>query len=109
MLHTATEIAFAADGALVLDPSNPVTADRLAEHEARETIIQVLAGMGVQKPQVRIAGVDKGPVKSDSAPPKPAAATAKPEPADDRTIGEIFKDEPMLQKALDMFDGEVLP
>ena len=44
------------------------------------------------------------------AKPKPKVA-AKPEkePTDDRTMGEVFKDEPMLQKALDMFDGEVLP
>ncbi len=115
MLHTATGIAFTADGAIVLDPSNPVTAERLAESEAREKIIQVLVEMGIQKPRVRISGVDKGPDKSESEPgsPEPAGeakpAAAEPETTDGRTMGEIFKDEPMLQKALDMFDGEVLP
>jgi hypothetical protein len=30
-------------------------------------------------------------------------------PPDTRTVGQIFKDEPILQKALDIFDGEMLP
>ena len=29
--------------------------------------------------------------------------------SDTRTMGQLFQDEPMLQKALDMFDGEVIP
>jgi hypothetical protein len=34
----------------------------------------------------------------------------KPDTEEDtRSMGQLFKDEPMLQKALDMFDGEVLP
>ncbi len=43
--------------------------------------------------------------------PPPAVAPPPPEPPaeDNRTMGELFKQEPMLQKALDMFDGEVLP
>jgi DNA polymerase-3 subunit gamma/tau len=44
-----------------------------------------------------------------SARPKPRAK-ADDKPADDtRSMGQIFKEEPLLQKALDMFDGEVLP
>jgi DNA polymerase-3 subunit gamma/tau len=38
----------------------------------------------------------------DAAPPEVA-------PPDTRSVGQIFKDEPMLQKALDIFDGEMLP
>jgi DNA polymerase III subunit gamma/tau len=42
----------------------------------------------------------------------PATVTSPPPPPaveDKRTMGQLFQDEPMLQKALDMFDGEVIP
>jgi hypothetical protein len=45
-----------------------------------------------------------------SSPPDSKEPAPAPEPNHDtRTMGQMFKDEPMLQKALDMFDGEVLP
>jgi hypothetical protein len=56
------------------------------------------------------------PAAKESAPPateEPVTPAAKPEPPpaakDTRSMGQLFNDEPMLQKALDMFDGEVLP
>jgi DNA polymerase III subunit gamma/tau len=38
--------------------------------------------------------------------PEPRASAVD---SDTRTMGQLFQDEPMLQKALDMFDGEVIP
>jgi hypothetical protein len=43
------------------------------------------------------------------ATPRAQSATGPPAGPDTRSMGQIFKDEPILQKALDMFDGEVLP
>jgi hypothetical protein len=39
---------------------------------------------------------------------EPLAAT-EPASGDRRSMGEIFRDEPMIQRVLDMFEGEVLP
>ena len=53
------------------------------------------------------------PEAAGAEPAPPAAEGKKPRAKraaeDTRTMGQIFKDEPMLQKALDMFDGEILP
>ncbi len=121
----------------------------LRDSETQTLFREILGGLGVKTPEVRIEGaskpaapkpVEKAAAKAapkaepkaepkaaakaaPKAEPKPASATkaAKEPPApeekpaptpaakDTRSMGQLFNDEPMLQKALDMFDGEVLP
>ena len=45
----------------------------------------------------------------DASPPDGPSPRATATDTDMRTMGQLFQDEPMLQKALDMFDGEVIP
>jgi DNA polymerase-3 subunit gamma/tau len=144
VVQTVESMSFAADGSLVLCPSNAVMAERLVESETQELLENVLLGMGIQKPRVILKSAEKAPetepaaldprTKDEESPPeerrterpkqqeatkaapppeavesKESAPKAKGGPEDGRTMGQIFNDEPMLQKALDMFDGEVLP
>ena len=134
-LNATTFAGTDTDGALLVQPGSGagLLAQVLRDPETEELFRELLNGLGVKKPQVRIAGASKpAPAKAPeakaaAAPPaeaKPAKAEAKPAPPeekpapeeppaqaekDTRTMGQLFKDEPMLQKALDMFDGEVLP
>ena len=52
---------------------------------------------------------EEAPDPPPSSPSKEVKAKKEAPEKDERSMGQLFRDEPMLQKALDMFDGEVLP
>jgi DNA polymerase-3 subunit gamma/tau len=123
---------------LCADPPNPLLAQCLAEPEAHQLVKETLFQLGAGVPEVILQGTGPFPAGADPgfvldadasgdvagaagmsppaapgprAPDPSATEAAAPEvlPPDTRSVGQIFKDEPMLQKALDIFDGEVLP
>ena len=67
--------------------------EALADRESQALLMKLFAETGRRIVSVRLEGEPGG------------AAPA----GDTRSMGEIFKDEPMIQKAMDLFAGEVLP
>jgi DNA polymerase-3 subunit gamma/tau len=91
---TAAADAAPAGGAGVVEPT-PASG-------GAEEATPASAGAETEGP-AEAGGEEAGPA------PEPAKPRAKKRADDTRSMGQLFKEEPMLQKALDMFDGEVLP
>jgi hypothetical protein len=128
-LSQAAAISLDTASALVLGPSQAglrgLLAACLAEAETQSFLRDFVTAQGLPKLQVVLQGEtleSPAPAKTGASRPKsavspepgPPQALAAPAPApsvekDTRTMGQLFQDEPMLQKALDMFDGEVIP
>jgi hypothetical protein len=143
-MHSTEFVGADADGALRVKAGSGagLLTQVLRDPETQSLFREILSGLGVKTPEVRIEGAAKPvaakpvekpaapkpvekpaapkaaskPAAKESAPPateEPVTPAAKPEPPpaakDTRSMGQLFNDEPMLQKALDMFDGEVLP
>jgi len=122
MLQGATAVDITAQGHLVVRPAatpgaGTLLAAKLADGEIQGFLTGILKGLGLSGGRVVLEGSgDAGgaaatPPAATAAEPaagEPPRLQAKPE-EDTRSMGQIFKDEPLLQKALDMFDGEVLP
>jgi len=123
-LHFASPVGRDADGSLLLRSENQLVAPMLVDPAVQDLLGEILSPLGVPEGRVRLArDEDADPAPAPGAPeegtnPSSAGKTAAPGSAspagtsgqaDTRTMGELFKEEPLLQKALDMFDGEVLP
>ena len=125
-LDTAKAVGFAGDGSLRLSTTNPLAKQCLKEPGTITLLTAVLTRLGAKNPRVTLGSATDSDVSAGEAKPGPAEEekrkTAGPEhpggsnkvphqegEPDTRSMGQLFKDEPMLQKALDMFDGEVLP
>ena len=122
-LAQAVPLTFAPGSLLVLGPVQPnlrgLLQSCLQESETQAFLNEFSQGQGM--PKLRVV-LHEEPVL-DTRSDKPAAARSKGAPraetkaverpmsleSDVRTMGQLFQDEPMLQKALDMFDGEVIP
>jgi len=137
IFQTAKAVGIAEDGSLILHPMSPIVRERLAEPRTEALLSEALSTLGMKRPRVVLEGEERSarsarppvqqPEKAEEKPQDRAETKAEPkaEPKaesktdeeakeneaseDTRSMGQIFKDEPMLQKALDMFDGEVLP
>jgi hypothetical protein len=66
----------------------------------KTTLIQDSAAPGKTDAAARALPAEKA---------EPAAKVEEGGQPDTRSVGQLFKEEPLLQKALDMFDGEVIP
>jgi DNA polymerase-3 subunit gamma/tau len=111
-LATAVCLGFTEDGALLVRPPTPrdLFDERLADAETRHLVQEALERAGVGGGKLAVEGSESARARASAASRDRAETPAIPAPADDRrTVGELFRDEPMLQKALDIFDGEVLP
>jgi hypothetical protein len=135
-LQFATPAGRGTDGSLLVRSGNQLVGPMLADPVTQELLARLLSSFGFATPRVRLEGEAPAPpvppeAKARKAAPtegsrpaegeataaaesgaEPAGKPAAPPPEaapDTRTMGELFKDEPLLQKALDMFDGEVLP
>ena len=128
-LSQAAAISLDAGSALVLGPSQPglrgLLAACLAEAETQSFLKDFVAAQGLPKLRVVLQGeplestvpANAGSSRTKAiprpeSPPSETHALAAPASTaekDTRTMGQLFQDEPMLQKALDMFDGEVIP
>jgi hypothetical protein len=88
-------------------------AQALVAPETQAMLIKILEKLGQAVPRVAMEGevaMAEKPPEGEAKPPKiKAKRDDQPPVSDDRSMGQLFKDEPLLQKALDMFDGEVLP
>jgi len=112
---TLTDVAavgFAPDGALLLRPKkeNPLIGEMLGDRVKRALLHDALTGAGMKSPEVRLEGqaAPKNAPRAKKAASKPEPDAEAP-PEDTRSMGQVFKDEPGLQKVIDLFDGEVLP
>lgn len=89
------------------------TAPKPAEKPAAAKATPKAASAAPQKAAPKPAPETKETKEAAPAAEEPPAPAEKPAPPpaakDTRSMGQLFNDEPMLQKALDMFDGEVLP
>ncbi len=109
-----------------------ILAHALDEEDARNLLGEILAAAGAasstvwmegRAPRAAAKAAAEADAKAATAPDEPPggegdarepaperSAPASPAPDQDaRSMGQLFKDEPMLQKAIDLFDGEVLP
>jgi DNA polymerase-3 subunit gamma/tau len=101
-----------APGELVLRVESDFVKQSLRDPETIRILSEALTEGGMPH-RVTLEG-EHQPASRGTAPspaPRPAEAEPRTEPPlrTEKSVGQIFKDEPMLQKALDMFDGEVLP
>jgi len=123
-LHFANPVGRDADGSLLLRSENQLVAPMLADPAVLDLLGEILSPLGVPEGRVRLArdeDADPAPApdaSEEGTKPSPGGKAAAPGSAspsgtsgqaDTRSMGELFKEEPLLQKALDMFDGEVLP
>ncbi len=127
--HAAVATAITPAGALAVrsDSGGHLVEQALDEPACQELLAELLAELGAPAKRVGLEGRLESKVEAagdsaaeSSTPQGEAQASAGPKPkgkprarkdqvSDDRSMGQLFKEEPMLQKALDMFDGEVLP
>ena len=93
-LHDVPAIGFGERGEIMLQPDRQhvLQTEALRDREVRGRLEALLKELNV--PGFVLSGEKK---------------VMKEEPQeDDRELGQVFKDEPKLQKILDLFDGEVL-
>jgi len=127
-LAQAIPVSFDPASTLVLGPSQPnlrkLLQGCLDEPETQAFLKEFTASQGManlrivlegesiaEAPKPRVEKSEKAPVPrvKDAAPAIETSKASAPAEGDSRTMGQLFQDEPMLQKALDMFDGEVIP
>jgi len=105
-LHFVEALAFGDHGELVLRPAadNPLQGEALADPKSRNLLGEAMEEAGLPTRTFRLEADT-----ADAAAPPSGKAGLKAAGPDERSMGEVFRDEPMIQKVIDMFDGEVLP
>jgi DNA polymerase-3 subunit gamma/tau len=114
-LAQAVPVTFEPDSLLVLGPVQPnlrrLLQGCLEESDTQAFFKEFTQGQGMPKLRVVLREESAVDTRSKEVPRAEALPVERPPSveSDTRTMGQLFQDEPMLQKALDMFDGEVIP
>jgi DNA polymerase III gamma/tau subunit len=108
-LQTLSASGLDEDGTLVLasDGVGLLQGEALKDPECHQALEAALSAAGATRAKFRMA-TDEPAGKKKPRPRGKAKAEPAGETKDERSMGEIFQEEPRVQKVLDMFDGEVL-
>jgi hypothetical protein len=106
-LQKAEAVSLGPEGQLVLRVASDFVKQSFRDADTTRILNEVFVEMGTPR-RVVLEGDPEAAAKAPT-PARPATAPPPAEPAPERSVGQLFKEEPMLQKALDMFEGEVLP